>query len=397
MPDRSLWSPWQMLIALLATGLGLVVLAGLLITLAGPVGVTDFEVYRGGADYLLTGRGLYNYTIEGPLGTPMPFTYPPFAALLFVPTTWVTLRTGFLVWTAVQLVLAVVLAALMIRTSPARRLRRSTEGAVIWALCSLAIMLGTPTYQGLAIGQVSLAIVTLVVVDATMLPPRLRGVLVGIAGAIKLLPLIFVPYYLITRQWRAALNASATAAGATLLGLVVLPQESVQYWTRLVFDTTRVGEADVIRNKSLLGLLSHWGIGGGGQRALWLVLALAIAAVAFWRASRHHRDGDELAAILVVGILSGVVNPISWPHHLVWLTLAGLYLALRPGWTQWVGMALLIGFLLGSPLMGYESDVPVWSLVLGDLAGVVMILFAVLGLPRSASAGAPFPPSDADG
>ena len=93
--------------------------------------------------------------------------------------------------------------------------------------------------------------------------------------------------------------------------------------------------------------------------------------------------------MIVVGMLASAVNPVSWPHHLVWLSLAGLALALRPGWPRMVGAALLIGYLTFLPTMPVDPGAPLWERVVGDLAGVALVLFAVLGLPRGHSTSGP--------
>lgn len=373
-------------LVLIAIGLGLVALFVFIPALIAYVQTSDYEVYRGAVAFWRSGHDLYDFVLHAGPGMDLPFTYPPFAAIAFWPTTLVGVRVGFLIWTAAQFSLVLLLAVVMVRRSPARARWGTVEGWLVVLLSFLALALNEPVAHGISIGQVSLALVAMVVVDITLVPPGRRGVLIGLAGAIKLLALVLVPYFVITRQWRAAVTTSLTAAAATAVGFIVLPADSVNYWTQLLFETDRVGEASAVRNKSLLGLMTHAQIGGDLQRPLWLALVVAITAVALWRAWRHHRDGDEVAAMLVMGMLSNVVSPISWPHHLVWLSLTGLYLALRPGWARWAGIAVLVGYLTILPTISYVPTAPAWQLVLGDSAGVVLLLFAVLGLPRRKAA-----------
>lgn len=61
------------------------IVAGLLLVLTSPSGL-DLKVYReGGLALLHNPSSLYD-AILGPVGDPgLPFTYPPFAALIFVP------------------------------------------------------------------------------------------------------------------------------------------------------------------------------------------------------------------------------------------------------------------------------------------------------------------------
>lgn len=46
---------------------------------------------------------------------------------------------------------------------------------------------------------------------------RFRGWSVGIAAGIKLTAVVFVPYLLLTRQWRAATTAAVTGLATVIL------------------------------------------------------------------------------------------------------------------------------------------------------------------------------------
>ncbi len=145
----------------------------------------------------------------------------------------------------------------------------------------------------------------------------------------------------------------------------MLPAESVRYWTVLVFDTSRVGDIWLSRNKSLLGLLTRWGL--GDARWLWLLLAAAIAAAALWRARQHYLRGEEVAAALVVGSLSIVLTPISWPHHQIWVPLVALYLILlRRSLPVFAGALLLAGYSFATPLIVWQESGPLWLRLLWD-------------------------------
>ena len=69
----------------------------------------DLNVYRWGGEYVRVGRELYGedlhglYPIDPPRG-PMPFTYTPFAAVLFVPLTVLSVASMEYLWTTASLV-----------------------------------------------------------------------------------------------------------------------------------------------------------------------------------------------------------------------------------------------------------------------------------------------------
>lgn len=341
----------------------------------------DFAVYRGSLESLFSGHGLYSFEVVG-RSQEFSFTYPPFAALLMSPFALSSLKVARLVWVIVQYALVALLAVLVFRQSPAVRYPR-WEGLVLLGVTFCGIALSQPVVEGVRLGQISLLLVTLVLVDFLMLPPKWRGALVGVAAAVKLLPLIFLPYFVITRQWRALVTSVVAAASATAVAFVVLPQDSALYWTNLVFQTGRVGDPRVWNNKSLLGFLMHWGIGTGVQNLVWIALVVVIAVVAYWRAWRHYHRGEELAAVLVVGLLSTVVSPITWVHHLAWIPVAGAYLLLlgRRRWSIIVGALVLLAMLHGTPLVTYFTGDLIRN-AFGDVIVLIPIVFCLFGFPH---------------
>jgi len=376
---ESRWGPIRIGFSLLGIVLGLMLVAYLVGGLDQELAGSDFGVYRGAIQLMWAGGSLYDFALSIPGAGPMPFTYPPFAALFLAPVAALPGGSARWAWTAIQLALCPVLAWITIRATPARRHGRSLEGWLVLGLSAVALVLTEPFVHGIALGQVSLALAALVIVDTSLVPPRWRGVLTGIAGAVKLLPLMFLPYFLITRQWGAARNCVAGFAGSTVFAFVVLPADSVRYWTNMVLATDRVGLPSESRNTSLLGLLTHWGLGQGW---LWLALGLVIGGASLLRASALFARGQEFAAMLTVGVLSTVLSPISWPHHLVWISVGGLYLVLTARrWPRLLGIGVLALFVINTPFIGFEPTTELWLNLARMLPSLVLIGFAVLGFP----------------
>lgn len=384
------WSRARLLAASVALGLALVsgyyflaAVVGGSPAADGGLRLADFDVYRAAVQSWLDGRGLYTGVAPSGVWTSeLQFTYPPFAAIVLAPLAWLPAPVADWLWFLLSLAVYPVLAILLLRQAPGARQGPRLTSVLAGALVSLGLLLTQPVSHGLFVGQISGFIIVVALLDAAgIVPQRWRGFLVGLVAAVKLIPLVFVPYFLVTRQWRAARNSLIGFGAATLLGFAVLPQESVRYWTALVFDSSRVGEVAVSRNKSLLGLLHRWGL--GGESWLWVALVAAIALVAFWRASRHHARGEEFAAALVVGTLSIVVSPISWPHHQVWIPLAAMYLMLlRRRWPAVAGALLLAGYWFYTPLISWAETGPLWLRLAWEIPTLVPVTIALLGLAR---------------
>lgn len=335
-----------------------------------PAYKVDLAVYQEAVGQLLTGGSLYSS------GS---FLYPPFAGLILLPAGLLPSPGPAVINLAVHLVACIVLALVLLGTAPSRR-RDRVDTVLTFLLCVLALLASNAVVIGLYFGQVSLAVVTLMVVDQ-FLGPRWRGLLTGVAGGIKLIPLIMIPHYLLTRQWRAAANSVGGFAAATTLGVLFAPADSLRYWSGAVPMPVVVDQF----NKSLSGLMHHW---GSSDLRVWLVGAVVIGAAALWRAGQHHRAGEGLAAVLVLGLASSLVSPLSWMHHLVWWPLAGLYLVLAGNrWQRLLGWLMISAILSGSPLVPYTAWLPPAFDVLGDVFTVGSAILVFTGLPRHAGEG----------
>lgn len=368
----------------------------------------DLGIYQAAVSYWVHGGQLYDYVYSDPhvLGL-LGFTYPPFAALVFLPTAYVPMRLLAPVWTAGTYGLVAVLAATVAGQWRVRQAseRCPSDDDLPRTLASTAfgaalLLLSYPVFHDIGVGQISLAITTLALLDALgALPRRISGGLVGIAGALKLTPLVFIPYFLWTRRRRDAGVAAGTFAGATALAFLVSPSTSITYWGSAIWDTSRVGQVWWPRNKSLMGLLARVGLTGHLLLALWLLLGLALSGLALHHAKRHDERGERFEATLVIGALSVVVSPISWPHHQTWAVLVAIWLVLTGRRTlKATGVALFAVFSLVSPLAGLDTTPTLVLRVADELPTLAFIAISALGLGRrpTSSRGEP-PASDPSG
>jgi alpha-1,2-mannosyltransferase len=201
--------------------------------------------------------------------------------------------------------------------------------------------------------------VVLVLVDVLgRTPSRVRGVLVGLAAAVKLTPLIFVPYLWLTGQRRAAVTATATFFAAGAIGWAVLPGDSLRFWTRELWSVQRVGNIHNTGNQSINGALLRLGVDNPARSVLMLLLGGAVVVVAYIGARRLWNAGAPLAAAIVVGAAGLVFSPVSWGHHQVWLVLAVLIpvSSLRKwnaGWIATVAAIMVLPVMrVGDPVTG---------------------------------------------
>ena len=357
---------------------------------AGPGLLGDLEIYRGAISYAVSGGDLYEWVYQHPTVHGLGFTYPPFAALAMSWLVVVPLFAAKVIWTALTFALAAACCWLLVSRAAAASGSRPQPGVasrVLWtALAGLLFIFSYPFLHDLAVGQASLFVIGLALFDS-WLPRRWQGVLVGLASAVKLTPLVFIPYYLITRQWRQAAMSAGVFAAATGLTYLLFPAASTSYWCDKLWQTGRVGRTDSTVNKSLLGFLSRMLPDGAATTITWLVVAAAVAVLAYWRASRALAAGDALGAVLLVGALSVAVSPISWPHHELWLALVACWWLLQRGWLPTVLTVVLAGVLFAYPWYGdYLVTSPALAVGVELPALVVLLVLGFGSRPRPVGA-----------
>ncbi|MGV9884679.1 glycosyltransferase 87 family protein [Streptomyces sp. NPDC003006] len=282
----------------------------------------DLEVYRAGGEAALSGRHLY----DEPVWHDFRFTYPPFAALVFTPLSLLSAETARILVVLLNTCLLVFIVARSWRSLGPARPPFLAPAVITVAGASFAL---ESVHSNFIDGQINLLLVALVLADLTGRPEHpARGVGVGLAAALKLTPLIFVAYLLLTRKYRQAAVASACAAATVLVSFLLVPASAADYWLRGMFaDLSRIHVDPMSRhNQSLRGLLLKNGVPATPALWLWLVLGAMIGVVALILAARAARRGELLLGAALCGLCAAAVSPWSWGHHWVWLVPLGVYL-----------------------------------------------------------------------
>lgn len=310
-----------------------------------PLSMSDLWVFREGARLIAEGSSLYSVRFA-----PGYWTLPPFAGIASLPLLVLPVTALFPAWTALNIVVLAGVVAVSFRPLIGRAATPAGRVAVTAGLCLAALGL-TPVSETLGLGQVGLVLLALCLADVALVAPsgsRCSGVLVGLATAYKLTPGLFIVHFAVTRQWRAAVTAAATAAGCWTITALVLPSDMREYLLGGVILRTNQqidGFGDTVWNQSLRGLLD--GIASPWSTLLWALASLLVVAAAVVGARAAHRAGNHVAVVGLLGLATVLISPISWHHHATWLipALAGavgdgrrmgrVYL------TSWLALALM--------------------------------------------------------
>jgi alpha-1,2-mannosyltransferase len=212
-------------------------------------------------------------------------------------------------------------------------------------------------------------------------------VLVGLAAAVKLTPLIYLVYFMVAREWRALLRGAATFIVVTAVSWAVLPSGSDRYWLHEFYDAKRTGPIGIPSNQSWNGMLHRAPFHGGHlATALWLVLSLITLAGGVVLTRRLAAAARTAEAVMVLALTELLVSPVSWSHHWSWLALAPIAAASVSRVHRSVAVALMVvvGLAVLAPYLWIRhtvlADVASDSLVLGG--AVVLVLWLVAEVRR---------------
>ncbi|MGW4483601.1 glycosyltransferase 87 family protein [Amycolatopsis sp. NPDC004368] len=336
----------------------------------------DAAVYRAGALTLFKGEPLYTTAdlTTLPDWVRLPFTYTPAAAALFLPLALVPSGLEWGVLTVLSIVSLTVVIAVVAR--PSRWWLFGTTGA--------ALVL-EPVWKTLSLGQVNLILMAFVIVDVLVLSARgsrWAGVLIGVAAAVKLTPLVFVPFLFFTGRLKDGLRALATFVGLEAVMFAVIPHDAWLFWTKAATDPSRVGSVTWIFNQSLNGLVNRASALAPWSLAVAVGIGAVLAVPAGWLVIRYARRGETLAALLVTAFYGLLLSPVSWSHHWVW-ALPLIALLIRTGRRWWALAAFALFASQIVMLVPNGGDVEFtwgvgWS-ILGN-AYVVAAACAIVGL-----------------
>jgi alpha-1,2-mannosyltransferase len=302
----------------------------------------DLAVYNHAGDLV---RGAPQQLYSWQLRPEIRFTYPPFAALVFAVTSllpWTVLK-----WLMIMASLAALAASIWLTLGA---LGRTGRGRVTATLGLTAVALWTePVLHGLGLGQIELLLMALIVWDLCQSDRRWwKGAGIGLAAGIKLTPLIFIPYLVLSGRLRQAAVASAAFAGTVAAGFGVLPGASGRWWwTGYFLQVGKVGDAAWLVNQSLFAMVARAEESVRHSTPAWLAVAAVVAAVSLTAAALLCRRGQPVAGWVTCALTGVLVSPVSWDHHWVWIVPALVVLtdaAQRArGAVRWVQAAAAAG------------------------------------------------------
>lgn len=376
----------------------------------------DFAGYVLVGDLALSGQDIYR---DSPPGLN---TWPPFFNLLCIPFALLARPTPYLargVWLALNFVLLWTALKALVRLvyHTELRLRPATDGlsfaapeVLVPVILCYRFILGNFDHL-----QVNIAIFACAIAGLYWHARRRElaaGVLLGLAAALKVFPVLFVPYFLYRRRWRVAAATTAAAATFSVSPMLIYgwPRfiDYVGAWRQAVAVGWGVGKM----NQSVYAMLDRavgHGIRPGNVpvldvlpdsgdphvRVAMMAVFAGLAAAGCWlfRGREAADSPASLAEYSVVFIVSALFGPLTWKAFLVVLLCPCMLLVgllrrgqLAAGARRGIVAALAVYFLLSGlttpGVLGKRLAGTLEMLSVTTLATLVLLLALLWVRPR---------------
>ena len=304
-PRRGAWVPQ----ALIWVGIALAaVMSGVFLYRAATGYLLDVGVFRDAGRAFAEGWGLYGEDFPSRSG--FAFLYPPFAALLFVPLTWVGETAMQVLWTV-----ATIAAIYAILAMAATRLGARRPAFIAAGLSGPALAI-EPIVSHMFFGQINVFLMLLVAVDVLgFTPHRLRGVGIGVAAGIKITPAAYAIVYLVRRDWGGVWRSAGAFFVTALIGAATAPEQAWRFWTEEFFILDRAGGPGFPPNQAITGPLTRAGMDPDLAAAIMGPGLIVFALLAMWAAYRLLAAGRRVETMLVTVLAVSLSAPVAVTHH----------------------------------------------------------------------------------
>ena len=275
----------------------------LLRTLSGRKIPDDFLVVYSAAHAMSNQVDIY-------AGTAGMYIYSPFLAFIFQPLAALPERTAAIVWLTLSALIIFAASFLAARkvAETWQLAPREIDPAIPWSISATALLLSFEKIRSdFTLGQTDcLVIVGLVAVLWWMdRRPALAGIAAGATANIKYLALIFVPYFLIKRNYRAAL-----ASTVSFLLFFTLPALEVGLRSIKTYAIDAI--AVLNRVAGVPEFISLTAAGRGDKPVVNSVTwdhSVSLTS-SILRVTRSHGVSDLIGASLIVALFAAIVMAI---------------------------------------------------------------------------------------
>lgn len=286
----------------------------------GGANTWDFAIYLTAANALRHNPHAAIYSLSTIAAThssyggcaPVPhwgYLYQPLFAIILEPLTYLPCSAAAALWDVLNV--AVMLACIIWL---ARRMgKRHGAGAILAtvALCLLSV----PLYNGLYYGQVHIITLGLCLAAASLMRrnhPRWAGATLAVGTFLKYLPALLLVYYLVRRQWAAAVGAAIVTPILALFELAIVGPATLRM-------SLSGGSGDLLSTLSMSMTATT-----PNEPYILSFLVIGACTVAYIVLLLRKRDNDtsdlglSLGEAWAIGAMT-FASPVVWYHYFTWL------------------------------------------------------------------------------
>ncbi|MFC2159070.1 glycosyltransferase family 87 protein, partial [Acidobacteriota bacterium] len=280
----------------------------------------DFEVNYTAGKRLGWGETLYRGTDEHYM-----FKYLPSSSLIYYPLSRLPLNTAKAVW-----YIFVVTSCFLLFLVSGKLLGLSFKEDK-YILLITALILGKFLFREIQLGQIN-AIVTMILLlmcrslgnakeDNPCQKDTVSGLLWGLATALKPYAVIFLPYFIVKRKWRALLSGLGVIGTGLLMPSLFYGIKGnflvLKEWA-LTLSQSTPGLYTSQDNVSFIALFSKWTGREGLSMGLAAALIALLAVFFLWLIWRGKGlESPQILETAVLLILIPLVSPLGWDYTLL--------------------------------------------------------------------------------
>jgi alpha-1,2-mannosyltransferase len=323
----------------------------------------------------------YQLALQEGIAETMPLIYPPFAAMLFEPFTFVPFPAALAIWTGIT-AFSLLGSIFVILVLAGRENRLAIFIAAVIGVFSLS-----PVRSTFYLGQVNALLLffwTMGVYLYKKQKPESSALCFALGAMIKVTPLMVVPLFVLTRSWRWL-----AAFGVWLVLLLVVAMAgtgwgNLHLYISQVLPSMSCG-APHFDNCSVGAMVQYWYL-------RWVPMVYEVPEtlpssvclmaklvttftylIMLWVLFRVLRRRGLTDALILIALVSLLVSPVTWTHHYVLAVLPLLYLWVAR--VQGESRELLYAAVFATVLIG--TNAAIYTLTWVRNAGIDLLLVAL--------------------
>jgi alpha-1,2-mannosyltransferase len=309
------------------------------------------------------------------------FYYPPSIIPFVFPISFLPQQTAEDIWVLLSYGSLVVSVFLVIKT--VSKTFPWVEFMIIYGLS----MLSFPVKFSLVLGQINLFVLLGICLCWYFYKRRklaIAGVMLGLAGAIKITPLLFVLFFLRKREYKLVAISWATFIFLTLLAVPLYGAGWITgYYLGILPHFPTVGNASYY-NQSLTGFLARSGVSNQIAGLVNYAVLIFLLVMSFF-ITKKDKASPEIDLVSFGMFISATIigSGLAWQHHLVWLIIPFIsfwvFLSRQKHKNRWLIFCLILAYFLVAGNVKNPDDFsgPGVSLLLSHGLYGALLLFGI--------------------